>query len=201
MHDPLTMAFRIRVPRLTPKPHAWSLASRWLSTVATVWHRDPSGHDDITCKPTHHLRHPHHWRLQVNAWQSFRRRWLDRCAWCGKGTTKGDPVNNSHTWDPPRRPWWRHTDCFHRECSAIERAHRMCTCSPRWLGFGESGTCAACGKFAPWRRAGSPDALATEILASIPAGQRDALKYATVKALWANYEAQRKESRDSADDR
>lgn len=200
MHDPLTMAFRIQVPRLTPYKHGWDRRSRWLSTVATVWHRDPSGHDSTTCSYRDHLKHPHHWRIQLNTWQGFRQRWLDRCAWCGKGARPGDYVNMSRSWDAPRRPWWRHTDCFHQECSAIHEAHSACLCTDgvyesELSGWGY-GMCARCGKRREWRsedRRDSPVDDARRILASIPAGQRDAAKYQQVRELWAEHNQARHE--------
>lgn len=201
MHDPLTMVFQIRAPRLTPYKHAWNRRSRWLRTVATIWHRDPSGYDSTTCKFSEHWRHPHHWRLQLDVWQGFRLRWLDRCAWCGKGSTKSDAVNISHQWDAPKRPWWRHTDCFHAECSAIETAHRACLCDDgvydsELSGWGY-GHCARCGKRREWRsdtRRNSPIDAARRILASIPVGQRDAAKYEQAKRLWAEHREIIKES-------
>lgn len=188
MHDPLTQVFSIRIPRLTPYKHAWNLRSRWLRSVATIWHQDPSNYDDTTCKVTDHWKHVHHWRVQLDTWQTFRRRWLDRCAWCGKGSTKGDPVNISHTWDAPDRPWWRHTDCFHSECSAIETASRACVCDVPYLDIRGYGECMGCGKFRSWRPT-TPTLEANRILASIPAGQRDANKYAQVKKIWREYDA------------
>lgn len=196
MHDPLTMVFQIRAPRLTPYKHAWNRRSRWLRTVATIWHRDPSGHDDTTCKVTEHWKHPHHWRVQLNTWQAFRQRWLDRCAWCGKGAAPGDYVNISSTWDAPKRPWWRHTDCFHHDCYSIREAHSACLCNDGLYmdtlsGWGY-GSCARCGKRREWRSLAQRDAPTDEarrILATIPVGQRNAAKYAQVQQMWREYAA------------
>ncbi len=194
MHDPLTMVFQIRAPRLRPRKDAWNRRSRWTWAVATVWHRDPSGYDSTTCRILDHWKHVPHWRLQMGLWQTFRRRWVDRCAWCGTGSAKGDPVNISHQWDAPKRPWWRHTDCFHRDCSAIERAHRNCTCSvPTMWHYRAYGDCLECGKYRPWHR--TPVSFETnQILASIPTGQRDPAKYAQAQQLWAEHNATTKET-------
>lgn len=85
MHDPLTVAFAIRRP--WPKsvdyrtrqavregvhwrlgaPYA-VLAGRGLyfPALITVWHRDPSGYDDTTCRRKRWRLHVHHWRLQIH---------------------------------------------------------------------------------------------------------------------------------------
>lgn len=202
MHDPLTVAFEVKAPRLTPYKHAWDRRSRWLRTVMTVWHRDPSGYDSTTCKFRDHWKHVHHWRLQINVWQGFRLRHLDRCAWCGQGSSKGDYVNLGAGWEePPGRHWWRHTDSFHHECYAIQEAHNTCLCPG--VELHGPGRCTRCGSYRPWRDPESPDALTryftTRILATIPVGQRDAAKFAKVKELWAEYREQ-EGSDDSADD-
>lgn len=142
MHDPLTVAFEIRWPwpridsfrtrRSAEQGIRWRLGRpypvlggrglTWPSLI-TVWHRDPSGYDDITC---HALRgsvwrfHVHHWRLQVHPYQQVRRRLLTRCQVCGGRSVKGRTVSVSTQWDSPRGPWWRgeqgltHADCYAR---------------------------------------------------------------------------------------
>jgi hypothetical protein len=76
---------------------------------------------------THHrpwYRHPrwhvHHWRIQVHAWDTFRRWAFSRCAHCGQGFEWGySPV--SHGWGSSDRPGWFQSEAgvYHHECSNI----------------------------------------------------------------------------------
>lgn len=141
MHDPLTVAFEIRRPWPSPDSYRtkqaartgerwrvggpfWVLAGRGLywPALITVWHRDPSGYDDTTCRRTRWRLHVHHWRIQVPPLQQLRRRLLTRCARCGGRSVKGNPVNISHQWDGPRGRWWQgEPGLFHHGCSATQR--------------------------------------------------------------------------------
>lgn len=195
MKDPLTVAFEIRRP--WPKADSWQtkqaaragvrwktggpfwiLAGRgfyWPSLI-TVWHRDPSGYDDITCKGRRWRIHVHHWQLQIHPLQQLRRRLLTRCAWCGGRSVKGDAVNHSHQWAGSRARWWQgERGLFHSDCSAIKRAHGMCTCAKPVLdGDGyDYGHCATCDRFRPF---GFTDAnlARTRNLQTIPHGGRRA---------------------------
>lgn len=140
MHDPLTVAFEIRRPwprsdtwktkaaadqgiRWETNGAFWVLAGRgvyWPSLI-TVWHRDPSGYDDVTCGALRGKAwrfHIHHWRIQVAPLQHLRRRLLTRCEVCGGHSVKGHPVNVSTQWDGPSGHWWQgepgltHSDCY-----------------------------------------------------------------------------------------
>lgn len=141
MHDPLTVAFEIRRPwpranRYRTEQAArtgerwrvggpfWVLAGRGLywPALITVWHHDPSGYDDTTCRRTRWRLHVHHWRIQVPPLQQLRRRLLTRCARCGGRSVKGNPVNISHQWDGPRGRWWQgEPGLFHHGCSSTKR--------------------------------------------------------------------------------
>jgi hypothetical protein len=167
MHDPLTVAFEIRYP--WPKHYTWKTeqaartGARWkfdgaFWTIAgrglyfppliTVWHRDPSGYDDITCRGKQWRLHIHHWRLQVHPLQNLRRWLLTRCAWCGGRSVKGDRVNVSHSWDGPRERWWRgEPGLFHADCSAVKTAHATCVCEHPVLEHDDYGQCARCTRY------------------------------------------------------
>lgn len=191
MHDPLTVAFGIRRP--WPKsvgyrtrqaardgvrwrlgaPYA-VLAGRGLyfPSLITVWHRDPSGYDDTTCRRKRWRLHVHHWRLQIHPFQQWRRRLLTRCTWCGGRSVKGDAVNHSHSWDGPRARWWQgERGLFHADCSAIKQAHSTCVCARPVLDSGIYGHCARCDRFRPF---GFTDAnlARTRELQSVPQGGR-----------------------------
>lgn len=191
MHDPLTVAIEIRRPwprRDTWKTgHAdrtgtrweiggafWVLAGRGLywPSLITVWHRDPSGYDDTTCRAKRWQWHIHHWKIQVRPLQELRRRLLTRCAWCRGRHCKGDSVNVSHSWDGPRAKWWQgERGLYHRDCSAIEQAHATCVCEQPVLDHDGYGQCARCSRY---RAIGTTDerlARARE-LSAIPVGER-----------------------------
>ena len=170
MHDPLTVAVEIRRP--WPKPNRWKTeqaartGTRWKiggaswvlaghglywPALVTVWHRDLSGYDDITCRGKRRRLHVHHWKLQVHPLQHLRRRLLTRCAWCDGRDHKGDAANVSHSWDGPRARWWQgERGLFHCDCSYIERAHATCVCDVPVLDNRSYGRCAACGMFRPF---------------------------------------------------
>jgi hypothetical protein len=136
MHDPLTVAFEVYRP--WPSRDAWKteLAARqgmrwkiggafWVVAgrgfywpcFITVWHRDPSGYDDISCRGKRWRLHVHHWRIQIHPLQQLRRRLLTRCEVCGGRSVKGRPVNFSQQWDRPRSHWWQgERGLAHMEC-------------------------------------------------------------------------------------
>jgi hypothetical protein len=193
MHDPLTVV--VEIPRPWPRRSAWKTGValkqgiRWdfrgaYWTVAgrglywpgmiTVWHRDPSGHDDVTCRGKRWKLHLHHWRIQIRPLQLLRRRLLTRCAWCQGRDRKGDPVNVSHSWHGSRGPWWRgEAGLFHGDCSAIERAHAACTCEHPVLANSDCGRCARCLHYRPF---GVSDKRLVRMreLARVPHGERSA---------------------------
>jgi hypothetical protein len=196
MHDPLTVAFEIRRPwpetadwrtkqaaregiRWRFDSPFWVIAGRGLyfPGLITVWHRDPSGYDDTTCRGTKWRLHVHHWRIQIHPLQHLRRRLLTRCSWCGGRSIKGDSVNHSHSWDGPRARWWQgERDLFHADCSSIKRAHSTCVCEVPVLDGGNYGRCAVCDRFRP---CGFTDANLTHArdLHAIPqGGRRDSAK-------------------------
>lgn len=194
MHDPLVVAFEIRRPWPkcsrprngdgTPAPPSW-----YWPSIITVWHHEPGGHDSgEICK--HYRRDPvgdgehritvtnawrfhvHHWRIQVHALQTLRRRVLTRCAWCGGRSSKHDPVNVSHSWDGPRGHWWRgEPGLFHGDCSGIQAAHETCVCEDPILEHDGYGCCARCAKY---RAFGSTEERLERArrLQAIPAGAR-----------------------------
>jgi hypothetical protein len=164
MHDPLTVAFEIRRPwprtenwkteqaartgqRWQIGAAFWVLAGRglyWPCTI-TVWHRDPSGYDDTTCRGKRWRLHLHHWRIQVSLLQHLRRRLRTRCAWCGGRDRKGDAINVSHDWDRPRTRWWQgERGLYHRDCSLTRSAHSTCVCDQPVLEHDGWGRCARC---------------------------------------------------------
>ncbi len=59
-------------------------------------------------------RHPrwhiHHWRIQIHAWQSFKRRFFDRCSVCGKGFKSKESVCGD----------WSGKRIWHDRCSAVD---------------------------------------------------------------------------------
>lgn len=191
MHDPLTVAFEIRRP--WPKAANWRTeqaartGTRWrfdspfcvlagrglyFPSLVTIWHRDPSGYDDDTCRHTRWRLHVHHWRFQVRPLQDLRRRLLTRCAWCGGRSIKGDAVNVSHTWDGPRGRWWRgEPNLFHSDCSGIKTAHATCVCVRPVLDHDIYGQCARCSRYRAFGTTDERLARARE-LAAIPHGER-----------------------------
>lgn len=193
MHDPLTVAFEIRRPwpktdtyrteqaartgeRWKSGGACWVFAGRGLywPCMITIWHRDPSGHDDTTCRRKQWRLHIHHWKVQVVPLQQLRRRLLTRCAWCGGRSVKGDPVNHSHQWDRPRGRWWQgEPGLFHSDCSAIKSAHATCTCEDPILEHDDYGRCARCNRSRSFGvSADSVERART--LAAIPHGRRRA---------------------------
>lgn len=196
MHDPLTVAFEI--PRPWPETADWCTeqaartGTRWriggpfwvvagrglyFPGLITVWHRDPSGYDDTACRRKRWRLHIHHWRLQVHPLQQLRRRLLTRCAWCGGRSTKGDSVNHSHTWDGPRSRWWQgEKGLFHSDCSAIKRAHSVCTCDVPVLDGDDYGRCAVCDRFRPFRFTDANLTRARELQLVPPGGRRESAR-------------------------
>ncbi len=192
MHDPLTVAFEIRRP--WPQHADWRtkqaaregvrwrigapygvLAGRGLywPCMITVWHRDPSGYDDVTCRGKRWQWHIHHWKIQVSPLQQLCRRMLTRCTWCGGRSVQGDSVNHSHQWDGPRAHWWQgERGLFHMDCSAIKTAHSTCVCVKPLLDEVTYGRCSRCTKHRAYGT--TPHRLArARTLAAIPAGHRE----------------------------
>jgi hypothetical protein len=161
---------------------------------ATIWHMEPNGRDSLTvCGKSKWRWHIHHWSVQLLLVGRLRRTLLTRCAWCGGGSRKGDPVNCSKQWDSPKRRWWQgERGLFHQDCSSISTAHASCTCTVPVLEHWNYGRCAVCNLFRAWRNPDKPSGPrdeTTEILKSIPAGQRDPAKTAQVRALWKAHRA------------
>lgn len=202
MHDPMVMAFAIRRPWPNiRKPHGtnppcWQW--RWGSCFAhvagrelyfpsliTVWHVEPNGEDALRgeCRGTRWQWHVHHWHIQWDFLQNWRRRLLTRCEWCGGRSRKGDAVNHSHQWENRKQPWWRgERGLFHSDCSSVERAHNLCLCDDPLLDHGDYGQCAFCGKFRAWRK--TPNA-AERYLADLPVGARiPAEDMPRLEAMW-----------------
>lgn len=179
----------------------WTVAGRgwyWPSLI-TIWHVEPGGHDSgEVCKHQERVQRPdgtwkyelrsgwrwhvHHWRIQVPPLQHLRRRMLTRCEWCGGRSRKGDAVNVSNGGDRERGPWWRgERHLMHVDCSAIQRAHRVCLCVAPLCGNEDSkgepyGLCARCGHHRPFQpTAALLDRL--RLLAAIPTGKRDRAVY------------------------
>ncbi|MGJ3223777.1 hypothetical protein ACQEUV_33135 [Micromonospora aurantiaca (nom. illeg.)] len=185
-------------------PPFWTLAGRgwyWPSLI-TIWHVEPGGHDSgEVCRHYERVQQPdgtwtsrmlrgwrwhvHHWRIQVRPVQHLRRRLLTRCAWCGGRSRKGDAVNVSNGGGRERGPWWRgERHLMHVDCSAIQRARRMCLCMAPLCSAADSqgrpyGLCVGCGHR---RQFGATAALLARMrmLTAIPAGQRDPATYARV---------------------
>lgn len=191
MHDPLVVAFEIRRPwpsvadwrteqaartgaRWRVDGAFWVIAGRGLywPGLVTVWHRDPSGYDHITCNRNRWRLHVHHWRIQVHPLQALRRRLLTRCAWCRGRSVKGDAVNVSRQWDGPRGRWWRgEPGLFHHGCSTIKTAHATCVCERPVLEHDTYGRCARCDRSRSFGATDEWVARARE-LSAIPKGAR-----------------------------
>ncbi|MFE5871628.1 hypothetical protein ACFQ6V_23690 [Streptomyces roseifaciens] len=193
MHDPLTVAFEIRLP--WPRQDTWRTeqaartGTRWRlggafaviagrglrwPTLFTIWHRDPSGYDGITCRRGMRQLHVHHWRIQVPLLQDLRRRLLTRCAWCRGRSVKGDVVSVSRSWDGPRSRWWQgEPDLYHRDCSAIKSAHATCVCEQPVLEHDDYGRCARCDRSRSFGMTADHLARARS-LSAIPSGSRRA---------------------------
>lgn len=191
MHDPLTVAFEIRSP--WPKTADWRTKQatregiRWrfdspfwvlaghglyFPSLITIWHRDPSGYDNTTCRRQHWRLHVHHWKIQVRPLQHLRRRLLTRCAWCGGRSVKGDCVNHATQWDGPRGRWWQgERGLCHSDCSSIKRAHGVCTCDEPVLEHDNYGHCARCTRYRTIGMTAETIARMRE-LAAIPPGAR-----------------------------
>jgi hypothetical protein len=191
MHDPMTVAFEIRRP--WPKLDDWETkqaartGTRWKASGAywvlagrglyfpcfvTIWHRDPSGYDDTTCRGARWQLHVHHWKIQISPLQELRRRLLTRCTWCNGRSAKGDPVNHSHQWDRARGKWWQgERGLFHSDCSAIKSAHATCVCDAPAPEYGDHGRCTVCGRFRPFGVTEERLAIARD-LQTIPHGAR-----------------------------
>lgn len=170
----------------------WTIAGRtfYWPCMITVWHREPRGQDSGTvCKQASRYQdadgrwqwrfhpwwrfHVHHWKIQVGPLQELRRRLLTRCAWCGQGHRRRDPVNIRSNWDGRRAPWWRgERGLYHSDCSMIENAHRSCLCDAAMKGP-EWGHCYACGKPAVIQGRTADQLALVRRLAQIPAGGRD----------------------------
>lgn len=165
------------------------------SSLVTIWHKEPKGHDAFSvCKHSGRWKwHIHHWKIQVPPLQALRRRLLTRCEWCGGKSRKGDYVNISHSWDRAPGHWWRgERGLFHQDCSSIHSAHHICTCAVPVLDHRGYGHCAVCNLFRAWRSpddAPNPRDETTEILKTIPTGQRDPAKTAQVRAIWKAHRA------------
>jgi hypothetical protein len=188
----------------------WRLAGRDLywPPLVTIWHREPGGRDaltecqrrvqraDGTWRYAGHWRwHVRHFRYQLHPYQNARRALLTRCAWCGSRRVKRDPVNISHSWDGQKARWWQgERGLFHRDCSVVWSASRMCLCAaPVMDGYGGYGTCAACGKFRAWNS--QPDD-ADRLLAGLAPGSRITPELRPlIDALWAERRA-RKEAQE-----
>lgn len=191
MHDPMTVVFEIRRPWPKPAPFEtrqaartgtrwraggayWVLAGHGLyfPCLITIWHRDPSGYDDTTCRRMRWQWHVHHWRIQISPLQALRRRLLTRCTWCHGRHRKGDAVDISHQWDRARGRWWRGEEgLFHRDCSGIHSAHHTCICTDPRLAERTYGHCSRCGKSRSYGTTPQRLERARE-LAAIPVGHR-----------------------------
>lgn len=213
MHDPLTLAFSIRRPwpgvrrshGSNPPRFRVGLRAFWnvgpyelyFPAVVSVWHHEPEGRDSGTvCRyDTRWQWHVHHWRVRFDSLQLLRRRLLTRCEWCGGPSRRGDMVNVSRG-GRARSPWWKgERDLFHGDCLSIDSAHRTCTCALAEGGPWEHdnyGQCATCNRFRPWRAQhdARPHFRTTRILQTIPVGQRDPEKLATVRSIWREYREQ-----------
>jgi len=230
MHDPLTVAFEIRRP-WPSRSNVYSLGKRWQVRYAwrkwydfrpgtfmafwtlagkhyywpplvTIWHHDPSGYDDQTCRRSRWRWHVHHWRLQFPPLQALRRHLLTRCTWCGGPSRKGDLVNVSHSWDAERGPWWRgERGLFHGDCSSIAAAHRACACDvgpwEHTAGGLPYGLCANCGRYRGWASDAGTAAVELTTLRmyqAIPEGQRNPVITEAVRKIWADHRATTRET-------
>lgn len=209
MHSPEVLAFHIRRPwpnqsrpfgknkRWSWRPPFMTLAGRgfYFPDLIAIWHMEPHGEDALQgeCRGTRWRWHIHHWEIQWCFLQDFQQRYLTRCTWCGKGSTKRDPVNishDNHIGAKPPNAWWRgRANSVHRECSTVAHAHRLCLCDNPGLSHGDYGQCAFCGKFRAWRKEPTiPD----RYLASLPIGSRiPDEKRDWLKAEWAKLRAER----------
>lgn len=190
MHDPEVVAFSVRRPwpeigrtyRRNPPLWKWRPGSPlvyvarkelYFPALLTVWHREPHGEDALQgeCRGTRWQWHVHHWRIQFDLAQKWRRRLLTRCDWCGGRSTRRDAVNCSTSWDRPKSPWWRgERGLYHHECSAVRSAHRICLCKAPMLDRRDYGQCSVCGKYRGFRQ---EPTVATFFLATrIPEGAR-----------------------------
>lgn len=126
MHDPMTVAFELKIPirRYQMKPggtHFWHHVY-----VATVWHVDPEVRgDDDSCRwfmdgrpwwqhPRYHLRHL---KVQIHVVQSLKRWLFSTCTSCGKGFTWGyAPI--SYSWGGKGPQWFEsEKNVYHHECT------------------------------------------------------------------------------------
>jgi hypothetical protein len=214
MHSPEVLAFHIRRPwpqrssfgsgkgRWRWRPPFVTVAGRpfYFPDLIAIWHIEPHGEDALQgeCRGTHWHWHVHHWEIQWCFMQDFQQRYLTRCAWCGKGSTKRDRVNvshDNHIGAKPPNPWWRgRANSVHGECSTVAHAHRICLCDNPGLSQGDYGQCVFCGKFRAWRREPTiPD----RYLASLPAGSRIPHdKRDWLKAEWAKLRSEREAKSD-----
>lgn len=184
----------------------WTVAGRgwyWPSLI-TIWHVEPGGADSgEVCKHQKRVQqndgtwkyrllsgwrwHVHHWRIQVRPLQGLRRRLLTRCEWCGGRSRNGDAVNVSNG-GRQRTRWWRgERDLMHVDCSAVQRAHRVCLCTAPVCDNADStgqpyGFCARCGRSRPFQ-ATDAQLDRMRMLAAVPAGKRDRAVYAQVCEL------------------
>lgn len=177
--------------------------------MITIWHREPGGHDALTiCRRRyrdkdgkwHYSRgwhyHVHHWRIQVHPTQHLRRVLLTRCSWCGGHSRKGDQVNVSHSWDGPKGHWWQgEPGLFHRDCSTVEHASRMCLCAEPMTEHDRYGRCVNCGRYRGYNQIVGEAEL---MLASLSKGSRiPAEMKPRLDILWAERRAA-SESRESS---
>jgi hypothetical protein len=189
----------------------WRLAGRdfYWPPLVTVWHREPGGRDSgSVCKhfrrvegedgPTFKVTsrwrwHIHHWRIQVPPLQALRRWALTRCEWCEGRSRKGDLVNNSHQWDRAGGPWWRgERGLFHRDCSSVERAHKLCYCADPLLDHDGHGRCATCGGFRAYKQEPTD---ADRMLRTLAKGQRIPVDMKPhLERVWAELRAAREAS-------
>lgn len=220
MHDPMVEAFTIRRPwpnvrkltreyKTTFRGVFWRFAGRefyWPSLI-TVWHVEPDGKDAGTvCKPSTWRKHPQHWEVQFHPWQHFRRRAFTRCAWCGGKSRKGDYVNTGYGWSGDRKPdhWWQsERGLFHADCLSVHHAHRTCVCSlidgGPWaqgkVNGDPYGTCGTCGGFRRMSTGTDADyevhVTTTELMQTIPEGERSEVVMAAVKRLWKEHRAEK----------
>lgn len=219
MHDPEVVAFSIRRPypekprrvRETAPQWRWQMHRRpiyvspfvtlagrefYFPDLVTVWHREPHSEDALQgeCRGTRWKWHVHHWKLQWTFLQSWRRRLLTRCEWCGGRSTKRDVVNFSHQWDGPKQPLWRgERGLFHRDCSTVERAHSSCVCKEPLFDMNRDyGLCLLCGNSRGWRQKPND---ATRMLQTIPVGGRiPAAMKPHLEQIWAEVRAAKENS-------
>lgn len=216
MHSPEVVAFEIRRPwprRPSKARHGgwrWSppfvnIAGRefYFPSLVTVWHVEPHGEDALRgeCKDAKHWQwHVHHWDIQWCFLQTWQRRLLSRCAWCGGRHTKRDPLNTGiGGWHSERTPLWRgERDIVHGDCYSVLSAHRLCLCDDPGLSQGDHGSCAFCGKLRGWRH--SPT-IPERYLASLPAGSRiPDDKREWLNAEWAKLRAEREAAERESDE-